>query len=153
MPRAHSEKNKPNQKEIMVKIAQIKEMNRNFLSDIGKLEYIPRDKLVELDYLKKFEKQAPWLEKLLKLKNKNGEITEENQESEDILSDRQNLLKKLLVNIESSPKKRNQFIKQFLEQNSVIEKADREILIKSYENLPSEKLKKELKNILDIFGK
>ncbi|QEE15924.1 hypothetical protein DSAG12_01751 [Promethearchaeum syntrophicum] len=152
MPRAHSEKNEPNQKEILGKIAQIKEMNSNFLNLIGKLEYIPRDKLVELDYLKKCEKHAPWLEKSLKLKNKNGEIIEEN-EMEDILSDRQNLLKKLLVNIESSPKKRNQFIKQFLEQNSLIEKADREILIKSYESLSSEKLEKELNNILEIFGK
>jgi len=152
MPRGHSEKNEPNQKEIQGKIAQIKEMNRDFLSFIGKLEYIPRDKLVELDYLEKCKKQAPWLEKSLKLKNKNGEIIEEN-EIEDILSDRQNLLKKLIVNIELSPKKRNQFIKQFLEQNSVIEKADREILIKNYENLPSEKLEKELNNILEIFGK
>jgi len=152
MPRGHSEKNEPNQKEIRVKIAQIKEMNRDFLSLIGKLEYNPRDKLVETDYLKKCKKQAPWLEKSLKLKNKNGEIIEENV-FEDILSDRQNLLKKLLVNIETSPKKRNQFIKQFLEQNSLIEKADREILIKSYENLPSEKLEKELNNIIEIFGK
>ena len=153
MLRANSEKYKRNQKEIMEKIAQIKEINSDFLSVIGKLEHIPRDKLVELDYLEKFEKQASWLKKSLKIKNKNGEILEENQESEDILSDRQNLLKKLLVNIESSPKKRNQFIKQFLEQNSVIEKADRAILIKSYENLPSEKLEKELNNILEIFGK
>ncbi|MBA7568842.1 hypothetical protein ES708_10578 [subsurface metagenome] len=145
MHSAHSEKNKRNQKEIMMKIAQIKEMNRDFLSVIGKLEPIPRDKLVELDYSEKFEKQAPWLKKSLKLKNKNGKNNEENQET--------NLIKKLLSNIESSPKKRNQFIKQFLKQNSVIEKADREILIKSYENLPSEKLEKELNNILEIFGK
>ena len=150
MPSAHPEKYKSNQKEIMVKIAQIKEKNRDFLSLIGKLENIPRDKLVELNYLEKIEKQAPWLKKSLKIKNDNGEII---QESEDILSDRQNSLKKLLGNIESSPKKRNQFIKQFLKQNSVIEKADREILIKSYENLTKEKLEKELNNILEIFGK
>jgi len=150
MPSAHPEKYKSNQKEIMVKIAQIKEKNRDFLNLIGKLENIPRDKLVELNYLEKIEKQAPWLKKSLKIKNDNGEII---QESEDILSDRQNSLKKLLGNIESSPKKRNQFIKQFLKQNSVIEKADREILIKSYENLTKEKLEKELNNILEIFGK
>jgi len=150
MPSAHPEKYKSNQKEIMVKIAQIKEKNRDFLNVIGKLENIPRDKLVELNYLEKIEKQAPWLKKSLKIKNDNGEII---QESEDILSDRQNSLKKLLGNIESSPKKRNQFIKQFLKQNSVIEKADREILIKSYENLTKEKLEKELNNILEIFGK
>ena len=153
MPRAHPEKYKRNQKEIMDKIALIKEMNRDFLSVIGKLEIIPRDKLVEMDYLEKLEKQAPWLKKSITIRNKNGEIIEENQESEDILSDKQNLIKKLLVNIESSPKKRNQFIKQFLEKNSAIEKADREILIKSYENLPNEKLEKELNNILEIFGK
>jgi hypothetical protein len=153
MPRANPEKYKRNQKEIMVKIAQIKEMNRDFLSVIGKLEHIPRDKLVELVYLEKFEKQAPWLKKSLKIKNKNGEIIEENPESEDILTDKQNLIKKLLVNIKSSPKKRNHLIKQFLEKNSVIEKADREILIKSYEDLPNEKLEKELNNILEIFGK
>ena len=150
MPSAHPEKYKSNQKEIMVKIAQIKEKNRDFLNLIGKLENIPRDKLVELNYLEKIEKQAPWLKKSLKIKNDNGEII---QESEDILSDRQNSLKKLLGNIESSPKKRNQFIKQFLKQNSVIEKTDREILIKSYENLTKEKLEKELNNILEIFGK
>jgi len=150
MPSAHPEKYKSNQKEIMVKIAQIKEKNRDFLNLIGKLENIPRDKLVELNYIEKIEKQAPWLKKSLKIKNDNGEII---QESEDILSDRQNSLKKLLGNIESSPKKRNQFIKQFLKQNSVIEKADREILIKSYENLTKEKLEKELNNILEIFGK
>ncbi|MHA1474875.1 MAG: hypothetical protein ACTSPA_04275 [Promethearchaeota archaeon] len=150
MPSANPEKNKRNQKEIMVKIAQIKEKNRDFLNVIGKLENIPRDKLVELDYSEKCEKQAPWLKKSLKIKNDNGEII---QESEDILSDRQNSLKKLLGSIESSPKKRNQFIKQFLKQNSVIEKADREILIKSYENLTKEKLEKELNNILEIFGK
>ncbi len=149
MPSANPEKNKRNQKEIMVKIAQIKEKNRDFLNVIEKLENIPRDKLVELDYLEKIEKQAPWLKKS-NIKNDNGEII---QESEDILSDRQNSLKKLLGNIESSPKKRNQFIKQFLKQNSVIEKADREILIKSYENLTKEKLEKELNNILEIFGK
>jgi len=139
MPRAHPEKYKRNQKEIMAKIAQIKEINKNFLNIIGKLEYIPRDKLVELDYLEKFEKQAPWLKK------RNGEVIEENQEK--------TLIKKLLFNIEASPKKRKKLITQFLEQNSAIEKADREILIKSYENLPSEKLEKELNNILEIFGK
>jgi len=145
MPRANPEKYKRNQKEIMEKIAQIKEINSDFLSVIGKLENIPRDKLVELDYLEKFEKQAPWLKKSLKIKNKNGEVLEEKQEK--------TLIKKLLVNIESSPKKRNQLIKQFLVKNSVIEKADREILIKSYENLPSETLEKEINNILEIFGK
>jgi len=145
MPRAHPEKYKRNQKEIIAKIAQIKEMNSDFLSIIGKHEYFTRDKLVELDYLEKFEKQAPWLKKSLKIKNKNGEVLEENQEK--------TLIKKLLANIEASPKKRNSLIKQFLEQNSAIEKADREILIKSYENLPSEKLEKELNNILEIFGK
>ena len=144
MPRAHPEKYKRNQKEIMTKIAQIKEMNSDFLSIIGKHEHIPRDKLVELDYLEKFEKQAPWLKKSLKIKNKNGEVLEEKQEK--------TLIKKLLVYIEASPKKRNQLIKQFLEQNSDIEKADREILIKSYENLPSETLEKELNNVLEIFG-
>lgn len=142
MPRAHPEKNKNNQKEIMAKIAQIKEMNTDFLNFIGKLEHIPRDQLVESDYLGKFEKQAPWLKK----ENfYSGETIEENQES--------NLIKKLLVNIESHQRKRNQLIKQFLKQNSVIEKADREILIKSYENLPGETLEKELNNILEIFGK
>ena len=134
MPRAHSENNKKTQKEIMLKIAQIKEMNKVFLSIIGKLENTPRDKLVELDYSEKCEKQAPWLKKSLKIKNDNGEII---QESED-----QNLIKKLLVNIDSSPKKRNQLIKQFLKQNSVIEKADRDIIIKSYENLSNDKLEK-----------
>ncbi len=138
----HSEKIKRNQKEIIGKIAQIKEMNKNFLSVIGKIELFPRDKLVELDYLEKFEKQAPWIKKS---KNKNGKVIEEKQEK--------TLIKKLLVNIEASPKKRNQLIKQFLEQNSAIENADRAILIKSYENLPSEKLEKELNNILEIFGK
>lgn len=145
MPRAHSENNTQTQKEIMVKIAQIKEMNKDFLSIIGKLENTPRDKLVELDYSEKCEKQAPWLKKSLKIKNDNGEII---QESED-----QNLIKKLLVNIDSSPKKRNQLIKQFLKQNSVIEKADRDIIIKSYENLSNDKLEKEILNIIEIFGK
>ena len=145
MPRAHSENNKQTQKEIMVKIAQIKEMNKDFLSIIGKLENTPRDKLVKLDYSEKCEKQAPWLKKSLKIKNDNGEIV---QESED-----QNLIKKLLVNIDSSPKKRNQLIKQFLKQNSVIEKADRDIVIKSYENLSNDKLEKEILNIMEIFGK
>ncbi len=145
MHRAHSENNKQTQKEIMVKIAQIKEMNKDFLSIIGKLENTPRDKLVELDYSEKCEKQAPWLKKSLKIKNDNGEII---QESED-----QNLIKKLLVNIDSSPKKRNQLIKQFLKQNSVIEKADRDIVIKSYENLSNDKLEKEILNIMEIFGK
>ena len=145
MPRAHSENNTQTQKEIMVKIAQIKEMNKDFLSIIGKLENTPRDKLVELDYSEKCEKQAPWLKKSLKIKNDNGEII---QESED-----QNLIKKLLVNIDSSPKKRNQLIKQFLKQNSVIEKADRDIIIKSYENLSNDKLEKEILNIMEIFGK
>ena len=50
MPRAHSENNKQTQKEIIAKIAQIKEMNKVFLSIIGKIENTPRDKLVELDY-------------------------------------------------------------------------------------------------------
>ena len=145
MPRAHSENNKQTQKEIMAKIAQIKEVNQDFLSIIGKLENTPRDKLVELDYSEKCEKQAPWLKKSLKIKNDNGEII---QESED-----QNLIKKLLVNIDSSPKKRNQLIKQFLKQNSVIEKADRDIIIKSYENLSNDKLEKEILNIMEIFGK
>ncbi len=150
MPRAHPEKNKHNQKEIMRKITQIKEMNRDFLSDLGKFKFIPRDKLVELDYLEKIEDQSPWLKKSLKIKNKNGAFV---QESEDILSDRQNKLKKLIINIESSPKKRNHYIKQFLEQNSVIEKADRDILIKSYKNLSKEKLENELNDILEIFEK
>ena len=145
MPSANSEKYKRNQKEIMEKIAQIKEINSDFLRVIEKLEHVPRDKLVEMDYLEKFEKRSPWLKKSLKIKNRNGEVIEENQEK--------TLIKKLLVNIETSPKKRNKLIKQFLEQNSAIEKADREILIKSYENLPSEKLEKELNNILEIFGK
>ena len=145
MPRAHSENNKQTQKEIMLKIAQIKEMNKNFLNLIGKLENTPRDKLVELDYSEKCEKQAPWLKKSLKIKNDNGEII---QESED-----QNLIKKLLVNIDSSPEKRNQLIKQFLEQNSVIEKPDQEIIIKSYENLSNDKLEKEILSIMEIFGK
>lgn len=153
MPRAHSENNEQTQKEIMLKIAQIKEMNKDFLGIIGKLENTPRDKLVERDYSEKCEKQAPWLKKLLNIKKKNGETIEEKQESEDNLSDRQNLIKKLLVNIDSSPKKRNQLIKQFLEQNSVIEKADREIIIKSYENLSKDKLEKEILNIMEIFGK
>lgn len=130
------------QKEIMAKIAQIKEMNNDFLNIIGKLENTPRDKLVEQDYCEKCEKQAPWLIN----KKKNGEIIEEKQEDE-------NLIKKLLKNIDSSPKKRNQLIKQYLEQNSVIEKADQEIIIKSYENLSNDKLEKEILNIMEIFGK
>jgi len=44
-------------------------------------------------------------------------------------------------------------IKQFLKQNSVIEKADRDIVIKSYENLSNDKLEKEILNIMEIFGK
>ena len=150
MPRAHPEKYKRNQKEILGKIAQIKEMNRDFLKIIGKLENIPRDELVELDYLEKIDKQAPWLKKSLKIKNDNGEII---QESEDILSDRQNMIKKLLVNIETSPKKRNQILQQFLEQNSMIEQADRDIIIQNYESLSSENLNKELIILLEIFGK
>ncbi len=149
MPRAPSENNKQTQKEIMSKIVQIKEMNKNFLSIIGKLENTPRDKLVEQDYSEKCEKQAPWL----MLRKKNGEIIEEKQESEGNLSDRQNQINKLLENIDSSPKKRNQLIKQFLEQNSVIEKPDQEIIIKSYENLSNDKLEKEILSIMEIFGK
>ena len=144
------EKCKRNQKEIMLKILKIKEINRDFLSVLGKFDFIPRDKLIKLDYSEKIEEQAPWLKKSLKIKNKNGALV---QESENILSDRQNELKNLLNNIESSPKKRNHYIKQFLDQNSVIEKADRAILIKSYENLSNEKLEKELNGILEIFGK
>ena len=146
MPLSHSENNKQTQKEIIAKIAQIKEMNKDFLNIIGKLENTPRDKLVELDYSEKCEKQAPWLKKSLKIKNDNGEIIQENED--------QNIIKKLLVNIETSPKKkRNQLIKQFLEQNSVIEKTDRDIIIKSYENLSIDKLEKEILNIMEIFGK
>lgn len=144
------EKYKRNQKDIMLKIGKIKEINRDFLESLDLLDFIPRDKLIKLHYSEKFEEQAPWLKKSLKTNKKNGKII---QETEDFLSDRQNVLKKLLSNIKSSPKRRKYYIKQFLEKNSIIEKADRDILIKSYENLSKEKLEKELINILEIFGK
>ncbi|MHA1718959.1 MAG: hypothetical protein ACTSWX_01145 [Promethearchaeota archaeon] len=146
----------PTQAEILRirdKIKKIQEGNQKFLRDLEKLEVLPRSKLIQLNYQDKVEKQALWLKKSIENIKNSIDNEDYSHNFDEKSTELQKSLKNLLEQIKTSPKKKKQYIKQFLERYCAIEKADREIILTNFEEYSREKLEEELKDIVEIFGK